>query len=133
MSKREQNEQLLREGLDAFNRGDFAALEQVFDERLESHVAPGLANAGTWHGREGFAEMVATWMEAFETQHNSVVSIQHPDDHHMIAEIRQTAVGAGSGVPVEMTLFYLYEIRDGRAVRLHLYADRESALAAVRK
>ena len=40
----------------------------------------------------------------------------------MIAEVHQTAVGAGSGVPVEMTVFYLLEVRDGRAVRFHIYA-----------
>jgi ketosteroid isomerase-like protein len=133
MSEREHNERLVREGMEAFNRGDLRALKEIFDERLESHVAPGLANAGTWHGRDGFAEMVATWSEAFETQHNSVVSVEHPDDHHVIARVHQAAVGAGSGVPVEMTLFYLFEVRDGRGVRLHLYPDREAALAAARK
>jgi ketosteroid isomerase-like protein len=133
MSEREDNERLVRKGMDAFNRGDLEALKGIFDERLESHVAPGLANTGTWHGREGFADMVTMWTEAFETQHNSIVSLDHPDEHHVVAQVHQAAVGAGSGVPVEMTLFYLFEIRDRRGVRLHLYPDREAALAAVAK
>jgi ketosteroid isomerase-like protein len=132
MSSRERNEQLVREGTDAFNRGDMDAVVLLMDERIESHVAPGLGNAGTWRGRDGFAEMVATWVEAFESQTNTIVSMQHPDDRHVIAEVHQAAVGAGSGVPVEMTLFYLYEIRDERAVRLQLHPDYESAMAAVR-
>jgi hypothetical protein len=131
MSSREQHAALLREGMEAFNRGDLEALVRIFDERIESHVAPGLANPGTWHGHEGFLEMVTGWSEAFEAQRNTVVSMRHPDDNHVIAEIHQTAVGAGSGAPVEMTLFYLFEIRDQRAVRLQLHAEYESALAAV--
>jgi ketosteroid isomerase-like protein len=131
MSSEQRNEQLVREGTDAFNRGDLGALVRLFDEKIESHVAPGLANPGTWHGHGGFAEMVATWGEAFESQLNTIVSMHHPDEHHVIAEIHQAAVGAGSGAPVEMTLYYLFEIRDGRGVRLQLHADYDSALAAV--
>jgi hypothetical protein len=47
--------------------------------------------------------------------------------------MRQTAVGSVSGVPVEMTNYYLLELRDGRAVRFHIYGDRDTALAAIRK
>ena len=131
-SRRERNERLIREGMDAFNRADLAALVKILDDGLESRVAPGLANPGTWRGLDGFAKMVTTWGEAFETQRNTIVALSHPDEHHVIVEVHQAAVGAGSGAPVEMTLFYLFEIRDGRAVRLHLYPDRVSALAGVR-
>ncbi len=130
-ASREEHERLLREGMDAFNRGDLEALVRIFDEELESKVAPGLANPGTWHGHAGFVEMVATWSEAFESQHNTIVSIHHPDEDHVIAEVRQAGVGAGSGAPVEMTVYYLYEIRHGRAVRLQLHPDYDSALAAM--
>lgn len=130
--KRDHNETLIREGMEAFNRGDLDALVSIFDERLESRVGPGLANAGTWRGSEGFGQMITTWGEAFKTQRNTIVSFSHPDEHHVIAEVHQEAVGAGSGVPVEMTLYYLFEIRNGRAVRLHMYPDREAALCAVR-
>ncbi len=132
MSDREDNERLIREGMEAFNSGDTAALVEIFDERLESRVGPGLANSGTWRGREGFAEMITTWGEAFESQTNTIVRFSHPDEHHVIVEVHQAAVGAVSGVPVEMTGYYLFEIREGRAVRLHMYADYESALSAVR-
>ena len=49
----------------------------------------------------------------------------------MIAEIHQTAVGAGSGVPVEMTVYFLFEVRDERAVRVpHLRATARRRFAA---
>lgn len=131
-STRERNERLLREGVEAFNRGDRATLLAMFDPRIECHVASGLGNPGTWIGVDGFEAMTGTWGEAFSTQESSVVSTSFPDEHHLIAEIHQRAVGVGSGVPVEMTNFYLLEVRDGRAVRFHIYADRQSAMNAVR-
>jgi len=131
-SQRDRNERLLREGVEAFNRGDIETLIAMFDPRIECHVAPGQGNPGTWYGIEGYKAMTGAWGEAFESQQSSILSARFPDEHHLIAEIRQTAVGAVSGVPVEMTNFYLLEVRDGRAVRFHIYGDRESAMSAVR-
>jgi ketosteroid isomerase-like protein len=127
---RETNEKLLRSGIDAYNRGDVAAIVALFDPEVECYVAPGLGNPGTWHGLDGFAEMVQGWREAFAEDRSTVVGTSMPDDHHLIAEMHQTAVGSISGVPVEMTNFYLLEVRDGRAVRFHIYGDRAAALAA---
>ena len=131
-SRHERNEQLLREGIEAFNRGDPAAVVAMFDPRIECHVASGLGNPGTWTGIEGYEEMTGSWGESFESQESSIVSVRFPDEHHVIAEIHQRAVGAVSGVPVEMTIVYLLEIRNERAVRFHIYGDLESAMNAVR-
>ena len=132
MSERERNQALLAAGIEAYNRGDFEAMAEFFDPAVECHIASGLGNPGTWHGLDGFREMTETWRDAFAEDRSEVISASMPDDNHLIAEMRQTAVGSGSGVPVEMTNVYLLEIRDGRAVRFHIYADREAAMAAVR-
>ncbi len=130
MSSREHRERLVREGFEAFNRGDAEAVLAVLDPAVESHVGPSLANTGTWHGHAGFLEMLRIWGEAFATQRNTVVSLSFPDDDHVIAETRQAGVGAGSGVPVEMPVYFLFEVPDELAVRVHLYADAEAAFAA---
>jgi ketosteroid isomerase-like protein len=132
MSSSEEKERLVLDGFDAFNSGDAATLVRLFSPRIQAHVAAGLANPGNWEGFEGFSAMVATWSEAFSHQHHTVVAMTHPDEHHVIAEVHQSAVGAVSGAPVEMTLFYLFEVRDQKAVRLHLYGSSEAAMAAVR-
>ena len=38
--------------------------------------------------------------------------------------------GKGERGPVEMTMGWLYELRDGKIVRVSMFADREEALAA---
>jgi ketosteroid isomerase-like protein len=133
MSSHEANIALLLAGMDAFNRDDQAAVVQYFDPEVESAVGPGLMNTGTWHGHDGYHEMVTGWNEAWGEVDTELVSFDTPDEHHVIAEIHQTATGSASGVPVAMTVFYLVEIRGDKAVRFHIYADRESALEAIRK
>jgi ketosteroid isomerase-like protein len=131
MSDTERNAALVRAGIEAFNRGDQSAVIDLLDERVESVVGPGLANAGIWHGREGYVEMVSFWGEAWGELEFEVVGLETPDERHAVAEVHQRAVGAGSGVPVEMTVFFMFEVRAERLLRLHIYADRDAAGEAV--
>ena len=133
MTERETNERLLRGGVEAYNRGDFQAMIALFDPEIELHVDSAQGNPGTWHGLDGFRKMVESWRDAFAEDTSEVLGLEMIGDRHLIAEMRQTAVGSVSGVPVEMTNYYLLELRDGRAVRFHIYGDRETAMAAVRK
>jgi ketosteroid isomerase-like protein len=130
-SQRQRNEALVRTGIEAINRGDLEAVTALLDPEIESHVASGLGNPGTWHGIDGYWTMVTSWLEAFASQRINVGAIEFADDAHAVAEVRVEAVGAGSGVPVEMTFYYMLEIRDERAVRFHIYATRDAALQAV--
>jgi ketosteroid isomerase-like protein len=107
-------------------------LLELFDPEIECRVGPRLVNTGTWRGLDGYREMVTAWGEAWDQSETRVLSASAPDEYHVITEVHQQAVGAGSGVPVEMTVFYLLEVRGGRAVRFHIYADRQSALDAIR-
>jgi ketosteroid isomerase-like protein len=130
-AKRQRNVEVLREGLEAYNRHDIHGVLPLLDPNVESHVGEGLMNTGTWHGVDGYAEMAAAWAEAWGRNDYEIVDIETPDDDHVIAQIHQEAVGAQSGVPVELTVFYMLEFADERLVRFHVYADREAALAAI--
>jgi ketosteroid isomerase-like protein len=130
--ERKRNAQLFRDALDAWNRNDVAGVLALLDPAIESRVSPELMNAGTWRGLEGFGEMAAAWEEAWGESVYELIALETPDDDHVVAEVHQRATGAQSGVPVELTVFYLLEVADERAVRLHIYADRGSALAAIR-
>ena len=133
MSEQEDNERLLLAAFDAYNRRELEKLGTILDENIEAHIARPLVNAGTWQGLEGFREMLDNWTDAFASQTNHVTAMHHPDANHVIAEVHQVGVGAGSGVEVEMDAAYLLEIRDGRVVRLHMYPDLEQAWTAVRE
>ena len=131
MSESDARRELLTQGVEAFNRGDTGAVLTIFDPEVETHIDARLMNPGTRTGHDGYLEMVGAWTEAWGSIEVELVGVSEPDERHMLTEVRQRATGAGSGVPVEMNLFWLFEF-DGRLVtRFHMYPDRESALAAI--
>jgi ketosteroid isomerase-like protein len=130
MNERERNAALVREAVEAFERRNIAGLFEFLDPAIECHVADGLVNTGTWHGLEGFAQMSAAWEEPWSEISYEARDVETPDDDHVLVHIHQTATGARSGVPVELDVVYMIEMRDRRAVRLHIYPDRDAALAA---
>jgi ketosteroid isomerase-like protein len=133
MSEREQNRELTARAIGAFKRGDVEAVNAALDPEIEVKIADDLANAGTWNGIDGFWKSISSWLEAFDDDYNlDVQAIETPDDHHVIVEAHQTARGRLSGVPVELTTYFLFEVRDGISTRFEIHASRDAAMAAVR-
>jgi ketosteroid isomerase-like protein len=123
---------LLQEGIEAFNRGDTDFTLAIFADNVECHVGPNLVNSGTYMGHDGYLEMIGAWGEAWESITATAIAAEDLENDHLLVEIHQHAVGAGSGVPVEMTLFWLFRFVDGKVTRFHLYAGREAAVSAAR-
>jgi ketosteroid isomerase-like protein len=122
----------LRQGVNAFNHGEAGPVLAIFAEDIECQVAPGLMNTGTYLGHGGYLQMIEAWNEAWGSIEAEIVAAEEVDADHLVAEIDQRAIGAGSGVPVQMKIFWLFEFRDGLVRRFHLYGDREAAIEAAR-
>jgi ketosteroid isomerase-like protein len=132
MGRQEENRALVEEAYAAFERGDVETINRFLDPQIEVMISDELMNAGTWSGIDGFWQSVSSWLEAFGDYSVEVQSVDTPDDHHAIVEARQTATGKASGVPVELTTYFVYRIEDQRAVRYELHATRDDAMAAIR-
>ena len=122
-----------RELLAAFERGDIEALLGLLDPEVEIYSPPPLANAGTFHGRDGYLEWSREWFDAWENFEIEATSIEAVGEYHVLTSVRQRGRGKGSGIEIEMEAHYLGEVRDGLAVRFHLYPTREQALEAARQ
>ena len=131
MSERDRNRELVADAFTAFQSGDVEAITAVLDPEIEVMISDRLANAGTWKGVEGFWQSVSTWLEAFDDYSVEIRAIETPDDDHVIVEARQIAKGRSSGVPVELTTYFLFEVHDGLSTRYELHASREDAMAAI--
>jgi ketosteroid isomerase-like protein len=131
MAAPERNIELARDGLDAFNRGDAEAVLAFIDPEIECRVTADLMNSGTWRGIGGYQEMIAGWNDAWDELVFEVRELEAIDDRHVLAHIRQTAVGRESGVPVAMDVVFLFEVAEDRARRFQIHADRDSAIDAV--
>jgi ketosteroid isomerase-like protein len=116
---------------EAFNRGDRDGLLEPFDPEIvfveEPDVRP---DAGTHTGIdqvraffaamfEGSAEIAAEPLEWIEQDDKVIVPMR------LYGRFRHT------GIEGEARFVHVWTVRDGRITHLHLYTDKEQALAAV--
>ena len=117
----------LRDAYAAFNRGDIDAAVQPLDADIEWSEPPEFPGGGTYHGREGakryltqsragVAEVISE-PERFITDGNRIVVFVH-------ARVRPT----GSNEWQEVRLADVYTFRDGKAIQMRAFADRQEAL-----
>jgi len=124
--------ELARAGFEAFNRGDIETVMGLLDPEVEIHSVAEVGEEGTYHGHEGYLEWTSIWLDAWDEFTVELTEIEEVDESNVLIHSRQRGRGKGSGLEVEQYGVYLFTIRNGLATRLHLYADRESALAAAR-
>ena len=122
------NLEFVRSGLEAFQRGDVEAVLALIDENVEVFSSRELANPGTYHGHEGFFTWLGRWLEAWDDFRIEITGLDHVGERHVVASIHQSARGKSSGIPVEMDLAYMWEIRNEQVVGLCLYPTTEEAL-----
>jgi ketosteroid isomerase-like protein len=122
---------LIENAFEAFEARDVVGLGDFLHPKVECRVWPPLMNVGTWQGYAGFVQMTAGWEEAFGRIAYEVRGTEIVDDRNVFVAVHQTATGAGSGVPVELDVYFLVEFEGEQAVRFQVHANRESAEAAV--
>jgi ketosteroid isomerase-like protein len=125
-----ENAALVRRVVEVFQAGDFEQIFALAHPDFEVFVPASLANAGRYRGRDGFLTWLEQWLEAWEGFTVQIDDVEPVGEHHVVANMHQSAQGKGSGVAVEMNISYLWDIREGRLAAMHLYATREEALRA---
>ena len=126
----EENVEILREAIDAFNRGDGDTWIEYFDPEIEWHDVPSLPGGGVHRGqaalRRHFDDFSDTWGEVSTSIHE----IESIDDQ-VVARHRWVAVGKESRIPVEIPeTGAIYEFRQGRIFRVLQFVTHDEALEA---
>jgi ketosteroid isomerase-like protein len=133
----EENVEIVQRGLEtlreALERRDF---DSVFDadvlaDDVEWIPTSSFPGSNSYRGRDGVSEYMRTWAEDFDHLTVDVERLIDAPDDRVVALVRQRASGQGSGVPVEMDLAVVYDLKDGRVVRIRNYLDPADALEAV--
>ena len=132
-SERERNLELLREGTERYNSGDLSFVIELAADDIEVFAHSGLINSGTYAGRDEFQRWMMSWQEAWAEITIDIRQVETVQDRFLLVEVGQQAVGAGSGVPVEMDIVQLIEVGGGEIRRFHLYPDRASAEATLER
>jgi ketosteroid isomerase-like protein len=121
---------LIAELLVAYREGDDEKFRELMHPDGEVYGDPSIINSGTYRGFEGFQRWVREWEEAWEGISYELGEIVGVSESILVAPVHVVGRGAGSGVQIDTVFGWLYEWRDGRLSRFHVYATVEDALEA---
>jgi uncharacterized protein len=129
----EENVEVVRAQIDAYNRGDYDAALALLDEEVEWHVPEVAAldapASGIVQGRARVAEQFARWLEAWETHAFQVTEALSQGDDVFIAGL-QVGRGRHSGLDIRVPTFHVFTLRDQKIVAMRAFPVRAEALEA---
>jgi ketosteroid isomerase-like protein len=127
----ERDVELLRQAYQAFNRRDLGALLDFFDPDAYWVPAPSAwRNGYAYHGPEGvrqlLTDLAADWDE-FSAEPEEFREI----DDLIFVSGRVHAVTKGGGEKIDSPTAWVWEMRNGKAIRLQAYTDPQKAREAL--
>jgi ketosteroid isomerase-like protein len=124
----QENVEIVRRAIDAFNRRDLDAIESHPDVEVDWSRSRGL-EAGIYRGREATQRFWATFYEVFD---RVVVVPEELIDHgDRVMLVDRTHMRGRDGIEVEVHNVSVARVRDGRILQWRLCSDRAEALKAV--
>jgi ketosteroid isomerase-like protein len=111
MASREDRERMARRGMEAFNAGDVSGMLAALSKDVDVYASPEMANAGEYHGHDGFVSWLTAWTEAWEEISAEVTDTIPVGDRHIVTAIHQQGRGR-AGIELSMKLAFLFEIGD---------------------
>jgi uncharacterized protein len=117
----------LRAAYAAFNRGDIDAAVESFDAQIEWSEPPEFPGGGAYHGREAakqyLAQSRAAWAEVVSEPEQFI-----PAGERIIVFVHARVRPKDSNDWIEVRLADVYTLRNGKAVEMHAFFDRQEAL-----
>jgi len=123
-------EQIVREGWDAFNRGDYEACLKIIHPSIEWWPAADELIVEPYRGHEGYARLFAETREG-------VPDIQVECEELFVIRDRVITClhfwgrGSQSGAPVEVRETHVVRFQDGKLIEVREYRGRVEAMEAV--
>jgi hypothetical protein len=124
----QENVELVRDMLDAFNRDDLEAASYEEAARLSS--PPRCQTVACW-ASGGTRAFASGWTTCAEPLRLSSSQGLHDHGRPMLCELVSRGLGQASGVPIEWTTFAVIRIRTGKIAQVRVFLSREQALEAV--
>ena len=122
-------EDVVRASIRAFDDADWEALEALWDPDgviVAPHAWPeGEERSGWPEICAQFQRIKADWAE----DHMIVEELGEVRPGVLLTRLRWTVTGAASGVPLEVLLWMVATVRDGRYVRAEYFQEEEPARA----
>lgn len=106
--------EVVRSLLDAVNRGEFERAGAMLAEDAALHQAPEQPDGDVFRGKREFERAVADWLSGFEPGFKYGIQEVVDAGERVLARVTLRGRGRASGVDVELEVFHVYELRDGK-------------------
>lgn len=127
------NVEIVREGFAALASEGVEGLVPLIDPEFEVTTPPDLASEpDTYRGVEGVRRYFESFYDAMENVYFEGHEFTAVGDR-VLVDFTLRATGRSSGIEVGQSAHMLWTLRDGKAIRLELFSDRDEALATARK
>jgi ketosteroid isomerase-like protein len=103
--------------------------ERFWSPEVELRWSRSGPEARVYQGRDGVIQAFREWVEPFSEYYIEPLDFIAVGDRVVIPQ-RQWGIGSTSGIPVEIEVTYVYEIRDKQITRVDEYDTLEEALEA---
>ena len=122
-----ENIEIVRRAHEALNSGDMDALITLCDAEFRLDMLDRVFNPAVYEGHEGIRSFYSEVRDVWESY------VWEPEElieagSNVVALLRSTGRGRGSGVEVERETAMVWSLRRGRATALRFFRDREEAL-----
>lgn len=125
------NADLIRPIFEEWGRGNWRARFDVYHPNMEwgwSDEFPGLA--GVYEDHDDPNPRLLAWLSGWE--HWRAEAEEYLEfGNHVVVLASYHGRGKGSGIEIQQEGAHVFELRDGKIVRLEIFASRAKALASV--
>jgi ketosteroid isomerase-like protein len=125
----EENVEIVRRVVEAWNRGDVDAFLSLYEPDCEVVFRPEVPEPGPFHGHAELKQWVEGFLDAWESHRVEVVEVMEAGDS-IVAVVHMVGRGSGSGVDLDETDAHFFTIREGRIARWQNFNARAEALEA---
>jgi ketosteroid isomerase-like protein len=123
----EENVEIVRAGIEAWNEGDRDRALSVFDPAIEFYSP---AERKTYRGLDGMARYIQDVGAVIEDSHFEGTRVLDAGGDRVVGLYRIVGRGAGSGIPVSRDFGALWQLRSGKVIKCDVFLDQRDALEA---
>ena len=126
------NVDLIRPIYDEWGRGSWRTSFEVYDPQMEwGWSSEFLGLAGVYRDPRDPNPRLRTWLSGWEFWRAEAEDFLEIDDYVVVLATYHGR-GKGSGVEIRQEGAHVFKLRDGKVVRLEIFASREKAIASVK-
>jgi ketosteroid isomerase-like protein len=126
----EENVEVARRAIPGWNDRGVDGLVEVLDPEVEWHPPRESMEPGIYRGHDGVRDYLGRLREVFDEQRVESVDVTSVDEDLVLAVVRISGRSSKFG-KIDTEWSWLITMRDGKAIHVATFVDKQEALSAV--